>query len=84
MVFTDRHPEYDHIDLKTMMTARSGTQPGDPRKAAKALYHLATMKNPPLRILLGSDAYPAILARLEEERLNFMQYEELSLSTDAD
>jgi hypothetical protein len=40
------------------------------------------MDEPPLRILLGTDAYPAILARLDEERKNFMKYEAISLSTD--
>lgn len=84
MAFTERHSDYDHIDSQGGMIARNGTQPGDPRKAARAFYDLAMMENPPLRILLGSDAYPAILARLEQERQNFMQYETLSLSTDVD
>lgn len=84
MAFTERHPEYDHLDAKGMMMARHGTQPGDPRKAAKAFYDLAMMEDPPLRILLGTDAYPAILARLEEEKRNFMKYEGISLGTDVD
>ncbi|KAJ5145164.1 Short-chain dehydrogenase/reductase SDR [Penicillium atrosanguineum] len=82
MAFTDRHPAYDHMDAKGMMMFRNGTQPGDPQKAARAFYDLAMMDKPPLRILLGTDAYPAILARLDEERENFMKYETLSLSTD--
>ncbi|CAI7600065.1 unnamed protein product [Penicillium discolor] len=84
MAFTERHPEYDHLDAKGLMMARHGTQPGDPRKAAKAFYDLAVMEDPPLRILLGTDAYPAILARLEEEKRNFMKYEGISLGTDVD
>ncbi|OKL61880.1 hypothetical protein UA08_02274 [Talaromyces atroroseus] len=84
MTFADRYPDYDHLDAKAMMMARNGTQPGDPKKAAKVFYELAVMENPPLRILLGSDAYPAILARLEAERQNFIKYEKLSLSTDVD
>jgi hypothetical protein len=82
MAFTDRHPAYDHMDAKEIMMARNGTQPGDPKKAARAIYDLAMMDEPPLRILLGTDAYPAILARLDEERKNFMKYEAISLSTD--
>ncbi|KAJ6033953.1 Short-chain dehydrogenase/reductase SDR [Penicillium canescens] len=84
MAFTDRHSAYDHMDAKGLMMARNGTQPGDPQKAARAFYDLAMMEKPPLRILLGTDAYPAILARLDEERQNFIKYEKLSLSTDVD
>lgn len=82
MDFTERHPAYDHLDAKGSMTARNGSQPGDPKKAAKIFYELAMMENPPLRILLGTDAYPAILARMEGELENFMRYEKMSLSTD--
>ncbi|KAL5337065.1 hypothetical protein BJX70DRAFT_409484 [Aspergillus crustosus] len=67
MAFTNRHPDHDHIDTKGSMMARNRTQPGDPKKTAKAFYQLAMMESPPLRILLGSDAFPAILARLEQE-----------------
>ncbi|KAJ5757558.1 Short-chain dehydrogenase/reductase SDR [Penicillium nucicola] len=82
MTFTDRHPAYDHLDAKKTMMARHGTQPGDPKKAARAFYDLAVMDEPPLRVLLGSDAYPAILAKLEDQRKDFMKYEAISLSTD--
>jgi len=33
-----------------------GTQPGDPRKAAAVILHIASLEEPPLRLLLGSDA----------------------------
>ncbi|KAJ6018699.1 Short-chain dehydrogenase/reductase SDR [Penicillium canescens] len=80
MAFTDRHSAYDHMDAKGLMMARNGTQP----EGCEGLYDLAMMEKPPLRILLGTDAYPAILARLDEERQNFIKYEKLSLSTDVD
>jgi NAD(P)-dependent dehydrogenase (short-subunit alcohol dehydrogenase family) len=60
----------------------NGKQPGDPRKAAQAIVRLTREQNPPLRLLLGSDAYHGAekndLARLEEARL----WKELSASTD--
>src|SRR3979411_837758 len=36
-----------------------GKQPGDPVKAAAAVIQIASMADPPLRLLLGSDAYAA-------------------------
>ncbi|PYH92283.1 NAD(P)-binding protein [Aspergillus ellipticus CBS 707.79] len=84
MAFTDRHPAYAHLDTRAIMEARHGAQPGDPRKAAKAFYELAVMENPPLRVLLGTDAYPAILARLDSEKESFMKYEKISMSTDVE
>lgn len=58
MAFAEkRHPAYDHINSKKDATKRNGTQPGDPQKGAKAMYDLALLKDPPLRAVLGSDAY---------------------------
>ncbi|KAL2052771.1 hypothetical protein ABVK25_007011 [Lepraria finkii] len=66
MSFADqRHPAYDHIDAKKFMRERNGTQAGDPIKGAKAMYELAIMKEPPLRVVIGSDAYKAILGKLK-------------------
>jgi hypothetical protein len=60
----------------------NGTQPGDPAKTAAALLHLATLPEPPLRILLGSDAYNVAekneVARIELDR----KWKDLSYSTD--
>ena len=58
MAFADeRHPAYDHINAKEAMGQRNGTQAGDPKKGARAMYELAVMKDPPLRVVIGSDAY---------------------------
>lgn len=58
MVFPERrHPAYDHIDAKKDAEGRHMTQAGDPIKGAKAMYELAVMKDPPLRVVIGSDAY---------------------------
>ncbi|HEX3768926.1 MAG TPA: oxidoreductase, partial [Puia sp.] len=35
----------------------NGKQPGDPKKAAQAILKIAEMSSPPLRLLLGSDAF---------------------------
>ena len=60
----------------------NGKQPGDPARAAAVVLELASMDHPPLRILLGSDAFEAAekndLAKIELAR----RWKELSQSTD--
>lgn len=77
-------PEYDATVGATARFQReyNGKQPGDPAKAAAALLRLASEKNPPLRIVLGSDAYSAAerndLTKIDQTR----QWKDLSVSTD--
>jgi NAD(P)-dependent dehydrogenase (short-subunit alcohol dehydrogenase family) len=81
---SEGRPEYDSTVGKTARFQRdyNGKQPGDPRKAAQAILQLTREPNPPLRLLLGSDAYNGAekndLARLEEAK----RWKELSMSTD--
>jgi len=77
-------PEYDTTVGAAARFQRdyNGKQPGDPKRAADVLLQLTSMQDPPLRILLGSDAYNAVekndLAKIESGR----GWKELSLSTD--
>jgi NAD(P)-dependent dehydrogenase (short-subunit alcohol dehydrogenase family) len=77
-------PEYDTTVGKTVRFQRefNGRQPGDPARAAAALLRLASEESPPLRIVLGSDAYNAAerndLAKIELARA----WKRLSMSTD--
>jgi len=77
-------PEYDATVGKTVRFQRefNGKQPGDPAKAAAALLKLASLEDPPLRLVLGSDAYDAAekndLAKIELGR----KWKDLSCSTD--
>jgi NAD(P)-dependent dehydrogenase (short-subunit alcohol dehydrogenase family) len=84
---TDLNPgraEYDATVGATVRFQRdyNGKQPGDPAKAAAVLLHIASLPEPPLRLLLGSDAYAgaekSALDKLESDR----KWKELSLSTD--
>jgi NAD(P)-dependent dehydrogenase (short-subunit alcohol dehydrogenase family) len=79
-------PEYD---ATVGATARfqhdyNGKQPGDPAKAAAAVCHIAGLDEPPLRLLLGSDAVRLVeqtdRARMEADR----KWRDLSVSTDFD
>ncbi len=77
-------PEYDATVGATVRFQRNynGKQPGDPAKAAAAVLHLASLPDPPLRLLLGSDSYNAAeqhaLQTLESDR----HWKVLSISTD--
>jgi NAD(P)-dependent dehydrogenase (short-subunit alcohol dehydrogenase family) len=77
-------PEYDATVGATVRFQRNfnGRQSGDPSKAATALLRLASMEEPPLRIVLGSDAYDSAekndLTKIELAR----KWKDLSYSTD--
>jgi len=77
-------PEYDSTVGASVRFQRSynGKQPGDPAKAAAGLLHVASLSDPPLRLLLGSDSYAAAeksaLEKLESDR----RWKDVSLSTD--
>jgi len=78
------HSAYDHMNAKEMMGKRHGSQAGDPPKGAKAMYELAIMKDPPLRVVIGTDAYKVINNKIEEYGKNYKKYEKISNSTDVD
>lgn len=84
MTILPSRPEYDstvgavarfHLDY-------DGTQPGDPVMAAAVIIHIASLDEPPLRLLLGSDAVQLAeqndLVRMEADR----KWRDLSVSTD--
>ena len=79
-------PEYDSTAGAAARFQRdyNGAQPGDPAKAASVVVRVAGMAEPPLRLLLGSDAVRAVeqadQARIEADR----KWRELSVSTDFD
>jgi NAD(P)-dependent dehydrogenase (short-subunit alcohol dehydrogenase family) len=76
--------EYDSTVGATVRFQRdfNGKQPGDPAKAAAVLLHVASLPDPPLRLLLGTDSYNAAeqsaLQQLESDR----KWKNLSISTD--
>jgi hypothetical protein len=48
-----------HADVVETMAKRNGTQAGEPAKGAAAMYELGIMEDPPLRVVIGTDAYKA-------------------------
>lgn len=60
----------------------SGSQAGDPEKAAKLMIEIAEMPEPPLYLLLGSDAFTRALSKLDLLASSYKQWESLTKSTD--
>jgi NAD(P)-dependent dehydrogenase (short-subunit alcohol dehydrogenase family) len=63
---------------------RAGNEPGDPAKAAQAIMTIVNEANPPLRLLLGTDAVQ-LARRIDQAKLaETDRWEKLSSSTDFD
>jgi NAD(P)-dependent dehydrogenase (short-subunit alcohol dehydrogenase family) len=77
-------PEYDSTvgAMARYQRNYNGAQPGDPVKAAAVVLQIASLDEPPLRLLLGSDAVGAAekndIARTEADR----KWRDVSVSTD--
>jgi hypothetical protein len=60
----------------------NGNQPGNPDKAALALMELTRMENPPIHLVLGSDAIQIAQSKLKTLQSEISDFETLSTSTD--
>ena len=60
----------------------NGNQQGDPEKAALALIDLSEMENPPLHLILGSDAFSIAGNKLNALQSEINEFKTLSTSTD--
>jgi len=80
----DSRSEYDSTvgALARYQRDHNGAQAGDPVKAAAVIIYIASLDEPPLRLLLGSDAVHSAeqsdIARIEADR----KWRDLSVSTD--
>lgn len=80
----DLESVYDHLNMRETMGKRHGTQVGDPAKAGKAMYDLAVHADPPLRIVLGSDAFGAMETKVKTYGESIQKWKSVSLGTDVD
>ncbi len=76
-------PDYDAVmdPLRAARQAKSGTQPGDPVKAAQALLALVAADNPPTRLFLGTDALGLVDQKLAAMKAERDAWDALSRST---
>ncbi len=67
---------------KNDIRERSGHQPGDPVRAAKAMIAITETEHPPLRLLLGAAALKGARLKLEELNKDFDTWADLTASAD--
>ncbi len=71
------------VGMMRQMSAKSqGRESGDPVKLAQAMIQLVESENPPLRLVLGSDAYHVIQQKFQKQLAEMQTWETLTLSTD--
>jgi NAD(P)-dependent dehydrogenase (short-subunit alcohol dehydrogenase family) len=78
--------DYDAVfdPVRKRRQEMSGKQVGDPKKAANAMLTLIEAENPPMHLLLGSDALRLVREKLDFLKSEFDAWENLTLSTDVD
>ena len=76
--------DYDAVfdPIRKARQDKSGYQPGDPQKAAKALLEIVASNDPPVHLLLGNDALQLVRAKIRALELEMERWEALSMSTD--
>ncbi len=76
--------DYDALfdPVREARLQRSGKQPGDPAKAARAMLGVIESDSPPTHLLLGSDALELVRARLAGLAAGMAEQEALTRSTD--
>ena len=80
------YPIADYADTADknirQLRAASGNQAGDPVRAAEAIVQAVESPYPPHRLLLGNDAYDGAIAKLDELRAEFIEWETVSRGAD--
>ena len=76
----DYDPLFDPV--RHAREEKSGKQPGDPARAARAMLAVIDSEAPPAHLLLGSDALQLVRGKLDELLRQFHAWEELTVSTD--
>lgn len=75
--------EYDAVvePLRQYLYGNNGKQPGDPQRAAQAMIRAVESENPPLRLMLGADAYGLWEQKRAAEKQEFEAWREVGAST---
>jgi len=79
-VIDDYAPTVGHN--RGLLAAHAGHEPGDPARAAEAIVKVATAKEPPLRLLIGSDALLYADTKFRAQMNEIGKWEALSRSAD--
>ncbi|HEY9337508.1 MAG TPA: oxidoreductase [Kribbella sp.] len=84
MELADVHPDYETTvgEMHRRRIEMDGKQPGDPAKAAQAILQVVALDNPPLRLLLGTDALTLADSSSRSRADEAATWAHLSTSTD--
>ncbi|WP_223637676.1 oxidoreductase [Corallococcus sp. EGB] len=84
MTIADFLPEYAPTVgvVARNLRSRTGKEAGDPKRAAQVLLQVAAMEQPPLHLVLGSDAFELSQQKLDALKAEDQTWKALSLSTD--
>jgi len=66
---------------RTTLAGNNGKQPNDPEKVVAAIYDIVQMDSPPMRLILGKDAYDRASQNLEQLKSDFEAMKEVTFST---
>lgn len=75
---------YGIDEAEKLWSKMSGRQKGDPEKLAQIIVKISEMENPPLHLLVGTDAYEPIVKKREAELEEMKKWKTLTVSTDFD
>jgi NAD(P)-dependent dehydrogenase (short-subunit alcohol dehydrogenase family) len=67
--------------MRQYLYGNAGQQPGDPRKAALAMIQAVESDNPPLRLVLGADAYGLLEQKRAAEQKELAAWREIGEDT---
>ena len=75
----DYRPVIDPI--RQYLYGNDGNQPGDPHKAAQAMIQVVESNNPPLRLMLGADAYGLWEKKRTAMDEEFLKWRDVGINT---
>jgi len=77
-------PEYHDMleQVRATFVGMDGTQPGDPRRGARAVIAAMEQDSPPRRLVLGNGGYDAVIDTLEQNLADIRMNETLSRGAD--
>ena len=86
VLFSESMAEYERTVGPTREYVRtgSGSQPGDPAKAAEAIITAIAAEHPPLRLVLGGDAIDGVDGRLRSLQAELAEWQQVGRATDLD
>lgn len=84
VVAAKRIPDYDSTagNMRKYFAEQNGKQPGDPRRAVRAMIDVVESPNPPLRLLLGASALQRVRAKLDNWQKEIAAWEQTTVGAD--